>query len=148
MFQILVSTSSGEQTIEVDKDCYRFGKSSEIVLPVTEDHCATVYRRNGQFHFSNRSASECKLGRRTVQPNESVVWAPEKNVEFTQGITLRLKVVRERDEKIKNLLSLETAKKTLHFDQDENQIVDDKVVALLCGGLLFFSLIKFLATLA
>ena len=126
MFQILVSTSSGEQTIEVDKDCYRFGKSSEIVLPVTEDHCATVYRRNGQFHFSNRSASECKLGRRTVQPNESVVWAPEKNVEFTQGITLRLKVVRERDEKIKNLLSLETAKKRCISTKTKTKLLTTK----------------------
>ena len=148
MFQITVSTSAGEQIIEVDKDCYRLGKASEIVLPVDENHCATVYRRNGQFHFSNRSANECKLGRRAVKPNESVIWAPDKCVEFPQGITLRLKAVRERDEKIKNLLSIQTAKKALQFDQDENQIVDDKVVALLCGGLLFFSLIKFLATLA
>ena len=147
MFQILVSTSSGDQIIGVDKDCFRFGKTSEIVLPVAEDHCATVYRRNGQFHFSNRSAGECRIGRRTVAPNESVIWAPDKKVEFPQGITLKLKAVRQRDEAIKNLLSLQTVKKALHFDQNEEQIVDDKVVALLCGGLLFFSLIKFLDTL-
>ena len=147
MFQIKVSTPSGDQVIEVDKDCYRFGKSSEVALPGAEAHCATVYRRNGQFHFSNRSAGECRVGRRTVAPNESVIWAPEKSVEFSQGITLKLKAVRQRDEKIKKMLSLEAAKKALHFDQDEKQIVDDKVVALLCGGLLFFSLIKFLDTL-
>ena len=148
MFQIIVSTSAGEEVLEVDKDCYRFGKASEVVLPVPEDHCATVYRRNGQFHFSNRSANECKVGRRTLAPSESVVWAPEKRVEFPQGITLRLKAVRQRDEQIKSLLSLQNAKEALHFSEDENQIVDDKVVALLCGGLLFFSMIKFLATLA
>jgi len=148
MFQITICTASGEQIIEVDKDCYRFGKASEIILPVEESHCATVYRRNGRFHFSNRSTSECKLGRKSVKPNESVIWAPDKCIELSQGVTLRLKVVRKRDQKIKNLLSLQAAKSAMHFDQDENQIVDDKVVALLCGGLLFFSLIKFLATLA
>ena len=147
MFQISVSTPSGEQTIDINKDCYRFGKTSEVVLPVTEDHCATVYRRNGQFHFSNRSASDCKVGRKAIKPNESAVWAPDKSVELSQGITLRLKAVRERDEMIKKLFSVQAVKKALHFDQDENQIVDDKVVALLCGGLLFFSLIKFLDTL-
>lgn len=147
MFQILISTSSGERAVKITKDCYRFGKTSEIVLPVDEDHCVTFYRRNGEFFFSNRSSKPINVGRKLVPVNESVNWSPGKSADLGNNVVLKLKEVT-RDRNISKVLSVEKAKAALSFGNDENQIVSDKVVAMLCGALLFFSLIKFLETLA
>ena len=82
-----------------------------------------------------------------VPVNESVNWSPGKSADLGNNVVLKLKEVT-RDRNISKVLSLEKAKAALSFGNDENQIVSDKVVAMLCGALLFFSLIRFLETLA
>ena len=139
MFTITIRTPAGEQKVDVTRDCFRFGKTSDVVIPVAEDHCATVYRRNGQLHFSNRSAHNCKLGRQTVSQNESVVWKTGKTVELGDGVSMVLSIASKDSRKIGQLLSLKKAKQAVEFKQSEDQIVSDKVVAMLCAGLIFYS---------
>ncbi|MDB2686170.1 hypothetical protein N9Y42_03080 [Mariniblastus sp.] len=140
MFTITIRTPAGEQKVDVTRDCFRFGKTSDIAIPVAEDHCATVYRRNGQLHFSNRSTRSCKLGRQSVNQNESVVWKTGKTVELGDGVSMVLSITSKDNRNIGQFLSLEKAKKAVKFNESEDQIVSDKVVAMLCAGLLFYSL--------
>ena len=142
MFQVTIQTPDGEQSVDLtNKDCVRFGKATDFVIPVAEDHCATVYRRNGQFHFSNRSTQDYRVGHAGVKPDESVVWKTGKRIELDSGVSMQLSVVSESKRKIAQNLNLEKIKQITAFNQDEKQLVDDKVVALLCGALLFYALL-------
>lgn len=140
MLQIAIQKPDGRQTVDFTKDCFRIGNSSEIAIPVADAHIATVYRRNGQIHFSNRSARVCKVGRQAVSPNESAIWKTGKTIDLGDGVTMQLLAVSKNNFAINDVLSFGKVKKTFEFREREGQPVDDKVVAMLCAGLLFYAL--------
>lgn len=140
MFQISIATPDGNQKVDFNKDCFRFGNKVEIPIPVPEEHCATVYRRNSKIHFSNRSPQAIKLGRQSVNPGESTEWKAGKTAELGNGVTMQLLVATQNEQSISEVLSLEKVKQAVAFKDREGQLVDDKVIAMLCAGLLFYAL--------
>ena len=53
---------------------------------------------------------------------------------------MQLLVATQNEQSISEVLSLEKVKQAVAFKDREGQLVDDKVIAMLCAGLLFYAL--------